>query len=152
MRSANLTSIPTGLRSVLTVLLAFVGILGTIQVSHAATGYEPFELKLVGEASVRGQDIHDSDSAYPSEKGYDLTPVTYSTDLAATGCSGTIALSATPAVLKTHARLQSDPGPGCGSSEIQASAVVTDTLRFWAQEANIGEPLRLDLEFEFSDS
>jgi len=136
----------------LAVSLALVGVLCTIQVSHAVTGYEPFELKLVGEASVRGQDIFDSDSAYPSERGYDLTPVTYSTDLAATGCSGTIALSTTPAVLKTHARLQSDPGPGCGSSEIQAAAEVTDTLRFWAQEANIGEPLRLDLEFNFSDS
>ncbi len=134
---------------VLSVLLAFVGILGPIQAAHAA--YDPFELWLEGEASVSGQ--ADSDTAYPSERGYDLTPVTYSKDLSATGCSGTIALSATPAALKTHARIQSDPaGPGCVSSGIQATARVTDTLRFEASEGNIDKPLRLDLEFDFSDS
>lgn len=131
-------------------LVALAALLGPVQVSHAVAGYLPYELKLVGEGSVWNGQV--SDSAYPSERGYSLEPITYVSDLVVPGCVGSIALSAAPGALEAYARLQSSPGPGCTSSEIQAGSEVTDTLRFWATQGNIDEPLRLDLEFDLSES
>ena len=144
--------LPAASRLVLVSLLALAGILGTIQVSQAAQGDPPFQVRINGELSIWSGTAMDRASAYPNQRGYDLTPVMDSADRAVTGCSGSIALSATPAVLETYARLQSDPGPGCAQSSVQGVAEVRDTLRFWASPENLGDPLRLDIEFAFPGS
>ena len=157
MRSVNQLSIPsvpssrTGLRLLLAVSLALAGILGTSQLSNAAEGDNPpFSMRIDGELFVWNGTGAEFDSAAPRQTVFDLTPLAESADRVVTGCSGSIALGATPAVLQSYAFLQSDPGPGCAQSTVQGVSEVKETLRFFALPANLGEPLRLDLEFDLS--
>lgn len=151
MRSAKQPFIPAWLRLMLAVSLALVGVLCTIQVSQAAEGDNPpFSMRIDGELFIWSGAAGDFDSAALRQTVLDLTPLAESADRVVTGCSGSIALGATPAVLQSYARLQSDLGPGCAQSTIQGVSEIKETLRFFATQANIGEPLRLDLEFDLS--
>jgi hypothetical protein len=140
----------SGFRLVLVASLAGVLVLGTAQLSYALVGDDPFSMRVDGELWISSGEPLDWASAYPNQRVYELIPLGESADRAVTGCSGSIALSAAPPLLTAYARLESDPGPGCEGSYIQGVSEVKDTLRFWASPENIRDPLRLDLEFDFS--